>query len=142
MYSIFFHYSLGIKIRQTFLGLFVSHHIVLHGAESPVCWRYVNSLIQHFSILCHGTISRVFQCSLVESFTAKLILVGIGIVAAVCLATQAQHFCTLKFLIKQSGFAIVVYVLQQVPGICNVWLRKFVKVISSSVWICLNKSSK
>ena len=142
MYSIFFNYSLWIKIWQSLLCLLLRYYIVLHRSESPVHGRCIYSVLQDLPILRHWSISTSLQCPLIESFTAKLVLVGARVVATVRLATQAQHFCTAKFFIKQSGFAIVVYVLQQVPGICNVWLRKFVKVISSSVWICLNENSK
>ena len=111
MNTILFNNSLGVGIRQSLLCLLIRSNAVIFGAEASVGTGNIFLLGQHFFILGHGSITAVLKCSLVETFAAELILVRLGIIATICLATETQHFCTPEFLLEKTRFSLVVFLV-------------------------------
>ena len=106
MYSIFY-YSLWMKVRQSFLCLFIRSNTILNRSKSCIGWSNFDCLFQHFAILWHGSISTVFQFSFIESLATEIVLVTLSIVATISLATQAQHFWTHEFFFKYSRLSLI-----------------------------------
>ena len=97
-YSIFFYYSFCIKVRQSFLCLFIRSNTMLN--RSKAGWSNVDCLFQHLAIVWHGSISTVFQSSFIESLATEFVIVTLSILATLGFATQAQHSWTPDFFFK------------------------------------------
>ena len=111
MYSIFFYYSFWIKVRQSFLCLFLRSNTMLNSSKSSICWSNVDCLLQNFAILWHGSISTIFQSSFIESLATEFELVTFSIVATIGFATQAQHFWTSKLFFKKSRLSLIMFLV-------------------------------
>ena len=111
MYSIFFYYSFWIKVRQSFLWLFIRSNTMLKRSKSPICWSNVDCLLQNFAILWHVSISTVFHSSFIESLATEFVLVTLLIVATIGFATQAQHFWTSKLFSKESRLSLIMFLV-------------------------------
>ena len=78
MYSIFFYFSLWIKVRQSFLCLIIRSNTMLKRSKPSFGWSNVDCLLWGFAILWHwSTIATLFQCSFIEFFAAKIVLVSL-----------------------------------------------------------------
>ena len=63
--------------------------------------------------------SAVFQCSFIESFAAKLVLVSLFIKTTICFSTETQRFYTSKFFFEETRLSLLscfLRALQQVLG--------------------------
>ena len=88
-------------------------------SKSSIGWSYTNRLLQHFAILCYwSTITTIFQCSFIEFFAAKLVLVSLLIIKTICFATETQHLCTSKLFFEETRLSLscFLWTVQQVLG--------------------------
>ena len=85
--SISFDYFLWIKMRETFLNLFIGGNRVFVCSESSIVRSDIYFLVQN-STLFQWSVAALFQYTFVETFTAKLKFFRGDVIAAVCLTTK------------------------------------------------------
>ena len=81
------HYSLWVKVGQTFFNMFIGSYSAIVCSESSKVRSDVYRFLQDSAILFQWSVVALFQCTFVETATAKYKFISGDDIAAVCLTT-------------------------------------------------------
>ena len=103
MNSISFDYCIWIKVWETFLNLFIGGNRVIVNSESSIVRSDVYFLVQDSPTLFQWSVAALFQCTFVETFTAKFKFIRGDVIATVCLTAQTYISVHLNSSLKRPG---------------------------------------